>query len=59
MRIANLDMQLLILFAVFVWSATTVYIRNAHSKLGCWRFGGPVVSRRRDDDEHRAGARRG
>ena len=31
-------MQLLILFAVFVWSATTVYIRNAHSKLGLLAF---------------------
>jgi drug/metabolite transporter (DMT)-like permease len=36
--LANLDMQLLILFAVFVWSATTVYIRNAHSKLGLLAF---------------------
>ena len=35
--LANLDMQLLILFAVFVWSATTVYIRNAHSKLDLLR----------------------
>ena len=35
---ANLDMQFLILFAVFVWSATTVYIRNAHSKLGLLAF---------------------
>ena len=31
-------MQLLILFAVFVWSATTVYIRNAHSKLDLLAF---------------------
>lgn len=38
LRIDNLDMQLLILFAVFVWSATTVYIRNAHSKLGLLPF---------------------
>jgi len=38
LRIANLDMQFLILFAVFVWSATTVYIRNAHSKLGLLAF---------------------
>ncbi len=38
LALANLDMQLLILFAVFVWSATTVYIRNAHSKLGLLAF---------------------
>jgi drug/metabolite transporter (DMT)-like permease len=38
LQIDNLDMQLLILFAVFVWSATTVYIRNAHSKLGLLAF---------------------
>ena|SRR6185295_196948 len=31
--LGNFGMQLLILFAVFVWSATTVYIRNVHSKL--------------------------
>ena len=38
LRIGNLDMQVLILFAVFVWSATTVYIRNAHSKLDLLAF---------------------
>ena len=31
-------MQLLILVAVFVWSATTVYIRNVHSKLDLLSF---------------------
>jgi len=31
-------MQLLILLAVFVWSATTVYIRNVHSKLDLLSF---------------------
>ena len=36
--VGRLDMQMLILFAVFVWSATTVYIRNAHSKLGLLAF---------------------
>jgi drug/metabolite transporter (DMT)-like permease len=30
--------QLLILLAVFVWSATTVYIRNAHSRLDLLAF---------------------
>ncbi|HET7812149.1 MAG TPA: EamA family transporter [Steroidobacteraceae bacterium] len=30
--------QLLILFAVFAWSASTVYIRNAHSKLDVLTF---------------------
>lgn len=34
----HLDMQMLILFAVFVWSVTTVYIRNAHSRLGLFAF---------------------
>ena len=38
LQLARLDMQFLILFAVFVWSATTVYIRNAHSKLGLLAF---------------------
>jgi drug/metabolite transporter (DMT)-like permease len=36
--IQHLDMQMLILFAVFVWSVTTVYIRNAHSRLGLFAF---------------------
>jgi drug/metabolite transporter (DMT)-like permease len=31
-------MQLLILVAVFVWSASTVYIRNVHSKLDLLSF---------------------
>jgi drug/metabolite transporter (DMT)-like permease len=31
-------MQLLILVAVFIWSATTVYIRNVHSKLDLLSF---------------------
>jgi hypothetical protein len=31
-------MQLLILARVFVWSATTVYIRNVHSKLDLLAF---------------------
>jgi drug/metabolite transporter (DMT)-like permease len=35
---AQIDMQLLILFAVFVWSAATVYIRNVHSKLDLLAF---------------------
>jgi len=35
---ANLGMQLLILVAVFAWSASTVYIRNAHSKLDVLSF---------------------
>jgi drug/metabolite transporter (DMT)-like permease len=34
----DLGMQLLILLAVFVWSATTVYIRNVHSKLDLLSF---------------------
>jgi drug/metabolite transporter (DMT)-like permease len=34
----NFGMQLLILVAVFVWSATTVYIRNVHSKLDLLSF---------------------
>jgi drug/metabolite transporter (DMT)-like permease len=34
----DLGMQLLILIAVFVWSATTVYIRNVHSKLDLLSF---------------------
>ena len=35
---ADFGMQLLILIAVFVWSATTVYIRNVHSKLDLLSF---------------------
>jgi drug/metabolite transporter (DMT)-like permease len=34
----HFGLQLLILFAVFAWSATTVYIRNAHSKLDLLSF---------------------
>lgn len=34
----DFGMQLLILLAVFVWSATTVYIRNVHSKLDLLAF---------------------
>ncbi len=34
----NLPMQLLILVAVFAWSASTVYIRNVHSKLDVLPF---------------------
>ena len=34
----DFGMQLLILLAVFVWSATTVYIRNVHSKLDLLSF---------------------
>jgi drug/metabolite transporter (DMT)-like permease len=34
----HLGLQLLILLIVFVWSATTVYIRNAHSKLDLLPF---------------------
>ncbi|HEV8444495.1 MAG TPA: EamA family transporter [Steroidobacteraceae bacterium] len=34
----NFAMQLLILVAVFSWSASTVYIRNAHSKLDVLSF---------------------
>ncbi len=36
--VSHFGMQLLILFAVFVWSAATVYIRNAHSKLDLLPF---------------------
>jgi drug/metabolite transporter (DMT)-like permease len=35
---SHFGMQLLILAAVFVWSATTVYIRNVHSKLDLLAF---------------------
>src|SRR5689334_18877535 len=35
---SHFGMQLLILFGVFVWSATTVYIRNVHSKLDLLAF---------------------
>jgi drug/metabolite transporter (DMT)-like permease len=35
---SHFGMQLLILVAVFVWSATTVYIRNVHSKLDLLSF---------------------
>ena len=35
---SHFGMQLLILLAVFVWSATTVYIRNVHSKLDLLAF---------------------
>jgi drug/metabolite transporter (DMT)-like permease len=35
---SHFGMQLLILVAVFVWSATTVYIRNVHSKLDLLAF---------------------
>jgi drug/metabolite transporter (DMT)-like permease len=35
---SDFGMQLLILVAVFVWSATTVYIRNVHSKLDLLAF---------------------
>ena len=34
----DFGMQFLILVAVFVWSASTVYIRNAHSKLDLLSF---------------------
>ena len=34
----HFGMQALILFAVFVWSMTTVYIRNLHSKLDLLPF---------------------
>jgi drug/metabolite transporter (DMT)-like permease len=37
-RVDHLGYQLLILLIVFIWSATTVYIRNAHSKLGLLPF---------------------
>jgi drug/metabolite transporter (DMT)-like permease len=37
-RVDHLGMQLLILLVVFIWSATTVYIRNAHSKLDLLPF---------------------
>src|SRR6476659_7299886 len=33
LRTSHFAMQMLILVAVFSWSASTVYIRNAHSKL--------------------------
>lgn len=36
----HLGAQLLILFAVFSWSASTVYIRNSHSKLDVLSFTG-------------------
>jgi drug/metabolite transporter (DMT)-like permease len=37
-RVDHLGYQLLILLIVFIWSATTVYIRNAHSKLDLLPF---------------------
>jgi len=37
-QFGNLAMELLILVAVFSWSASTVYIRNAHSKLDILSF---------------------
>jgi len=37
-QIGNLAMEILILVAVFSWSASTVYIRNAHSKLDVLSF---------------------
>jgi drug/metabolite transporter (DMT)-like permease len=37
-RADHLGYQLLILLIVFVWSATTVYIRNSHSKLDLLPF---------------------
>lgn len=37
-RVDHLGMQLLILLIVFIWSATTVYIRNVHSKLDLLPF---------------------
>jgi drug/metabolite transporter (DMT)-like permease len=37
-KVDHLGLQLLILLIVFVWSATTVYIRNAHSKLDLLPF---------------------
>jgi drug/metabolite transporter (DMT)-like permease len=36
--VRDFGMQVLILVAVFVWSATTVYIRNVHSKLDLLAF---------------------
>jgi drug/metabolite transporter (DMT)-like permease len=36
--LGHFGMQLLILLAVFVWSATTVYIRNVHSRLDLLPF---------------------
>jgi len=35
---SHIGMQLLILIAVFVWAAATVYIRNVHSKLDLLAF---------------------
>ena len=35
---SHFGMQLLILAGVFVWSASTVYIRNVHSKLDLLAF---------------------
>ena len=43
-------MQLLILVAVFVWSATTVYIRNVHSKLDLLSFTAVQMLLGPDDD---------
>ncbi len=40
----HFGMQLLILLAVFVWSATTVYIRNVHSKLDLLSFSAVQMS---------------
>jgi drug/metabolite transporter (DMT)-like permease len=37
-KVDHLGYQLLILLIVFIWSATTVYIRNAHSKLDLLPF---------------------
>src|SRR5690349_15999906 len=38
LQTSHFAMQLLILVAVFSWSASTVYIRNAHSKLDVLSF---------------------
>jgi drug/metabolite transporter (DMT)-like permease len=38
LKTSNFSMQLLILVAVFAWSASTVYIRNVHSKLDVLPF---------------------
>ena len=38
LQAGSFAMQLLILVAVFSWSASTVYIRNAHSKLDVLTF---------------------
>ena len=52
-------MQLLILVAVFVWSASTVYIRNVHSKLDLLSFSAMQMLLGGIDDDRRSASRLG